>query len=136
HARIKSIDVSEAAALDGVVAVLTHSDLDVASGPLPLLIPHNGLTHPHTQYALAKDFVRYVGEAIVMVVARDRYVAEDALSLIDVDYEPQSVVSPVDLTAALDPDSPQIYAPDNVAAHLVQEVGDIDVACAQAAHEF
>jgi len=88
HARIISIDVSRAAALEGVEAVLTHKDLDVAAGPLPLLIPHPALTHPHTQYALAKEVVRYVGEAVAMIVACDRYVAEDALALIDVEYEP------------------------------------------------
>ena len=47
--------------------------------PLPLLIPHPALTHGRTQYALAKDEVNYVGEAIAFVVADDRYVAEDAV---------------------------------------------------------
>ena len=46
--------------------------------PLPLLIPHPALTHARTRYALASDEVNHVGEAIVMVVALDRYVAEDA----------------------------------------------------------
>ena len=48
--------------------------------PLPLLIPHPALTHGRTQYALAKDEVNYVGEAIAFVVADDRYVAEDAVA--------------------------------------------------------
>jgi len=48
--------------------------------PLPLLIPHPTLTHGRTQYALARDEVNHVGEAVAMVVARDRYVAEDAAS--------------------------------------------------------
>ena len=55
--------------------------------PLPLLIPHPALTHGRTQYALAKDEVNYVGEAIAFVVADDRYVAEDAVGRIRVDYE-------------------------------------------------
>ena len=55
--------------------------------PLPLLIPHPALTHGRTQYALAKDEVNYVGEAIAFVVADDRYIAEDAIGRIRVDYE-------------------------------------------------
>jgi carbon-monoxide dehydrogenase large subunit len=138
HALICSIDTSQAVQLPGVVAVWTHADLDVASGPLPLLIPHPALTHPHTQYALAKDVVRYVGEAVAIVIASDRYVAEDALALIDVDYEALSVVSPLNLIDVLNPETPQIHpdAPDNIAAHIVQHVGDIDAAFAQATHIF
>jgi carbon-monoxide dehydrogenase large subunit len=138
HARINSIDVTHAAALEGVEAVLTYKDLDVVAGPLPLLIPHPALTHPHTQYALAKDTVRYVGEAVAMVVACDRYIAEDALALIEVDYEPLPVVSPADLKDAVAPDAAQIYTdvPNNIAAHLVQQVGDIDSAFAHATHVF
>ncbi len=59
HARIHSIDTSQASRLDGVQAVLTYNDLGPIVGPLPLLIPHPALTHPHTQCALAKDVVRY-----------------------------------------------------------------------------
>ena len=55
--------------------------------PLPLLIPHPALTHGRTQFALAKDEVNHVGEAIAFVVADDRYVAEDAVGRIRVDYE-------------------------------------------------
>jgi carbon-monoxide dehydrogenase large subunit len=138
HARIRSIDVSQAAQLDGVAAVLTYADLGPLAGPLPLLIPHPALTHPHTQYALAKDTVRYVGEAVAMVVARDRYIAEDALELIDVDYEPLPVVSPDDLYAAVETGTPLIHedTPNNIAAHLVQQVGDVEAAFAQAEHVF
>ncbi|TMC22749.1 MAG: xanthine dehydrogenase family protein molybdopterin-binding subunit, partial [Chloroflexi bacterium] len=138
HALIRAIDTSEAVQLAGVVAVWTHADLGVAANPLPLLIPHPALTHPHTQYALAKDVVRYAGEAVAFVVARDRYVAEDALALIDVDYEPLPVVSPLLLWEAMARDAPLLYqdAPSNVAARLVQRVGDIDAAFMQAAHTF
>ena len=64
----------------------------MAGGPLPLLIPHPALTEPRTQRALAVDEVRYVGEAVAFVVATNRYIAEDALELIEVDYEPLPVV--------------------------------------------
>ena len=56
--------------------------------PLPLLIPHPTLTHGRTAYALARDEVNHVGEAVAMVVARDRYLAEDAAERIGVRYEP------------------------------------------------
>ena len=88
HARIVDIDVSDVLDVEGVVAVWTYDDLTGAMAePLPLLIPHPTLTHGRTQYALAKDEVNYVGEAIAFVVAVDRYVAEDAVSRIRVDYE-------------------------------------------------
>ncbi len=78
--------------MDGLVAIYTYEDLadDTATRvgePLPLLIPHPALTQPRTAYALAKDVVRHVGEPIVMVVATDRYVAEDVCGLIRVEYE-------------------------------------------------
>jgi carbon-monoxide dehydrogenase large subunit len=138
HARIHSIDTSRASVLDGVAAVLTYDDLGAAAGTLPLLIPHPALTHPHTQYALAKGVVRYAGEAVAMVVAADRYIAEDALDLIDVDYEPLPVISPGNLEAAVAPAAPLIHddAPGNIAAHLVQQVGDVDAAFARATHIF
>jgi carbon-monoxide dehydrogenase large subunit len=138
HARILSIDTSQAQQLEGVVAVLTYADLGPANQPLPLLIPHAALTHPHTQHALAKDIVRYVGEAVAFIVARDRYIAEDALDLIDVVYEPLPVLSPQHLDSVVAPDAPLVHedTPNNIAAHLVQQVGDVDAAFAHAPRVF
>ena len=138
HARIRSIDTSQASRLNGVQAVLTYNDLGPLAGPLPLLIPHPALTHPHTQQALARDVVRYAGEAVAMVIATDRYIAEDALALIDVDYDPLPVISPGNLAEATTPDTPLVHGdtPNNIAAHLVQHVGDVDAAFARAAHIF
>jgi len=138
HARIRSIDTSQASRLNGVQAVLTYNDLGPLAGPLPLLIPHPALIHPHTQQALARDVVRYAGEAVAMVVATDRYIAEDALALIDVDYEPLPVISPGNLTEAAVPNTPLVHGdtPNNIAAHLVQHVGDVDAAFARATHIF
>ena len=80
HARIVDIDVSGVLDLDGVHLVWTHDDLTgPMAEPLPLLIPHPALTHGRTQFALARDEVNHVGEAIAFVVADDRYVAEDAV---------------------------------------------------------
>ena len=85
HARIVDIDVTGALDVDGLVAIYTYEDLSPTrrrgtrvAEPLPLLIPHPTLTHGRTQYALANGEVNHVGEAIVMVVAVDRYAAEDA----------------------------------------------------------
>src|SRR5205807_695830 len=83
HARITGIDVSGALDVDGLVAVYTHADLPgKLAEPLPLLIPHPALTHGRTPCALANGEVNHVGEPVVMVVAHDRYLAEDAADLI------------------------------------------------------
>jgi len=134
HARVVSIDATRARALPGVHLVLTAADLGELNQPTPLLIPHPGLTHPRTQQPLAAEEVRYVGELVALVVADDRYVAEDAVGLIDVRYEPLPVVT--DLEAALADGSPRVHAdvPANRAARVVQRVGDPDAAIAGAAH--
>ncbi|MEU4830869.1 aerobic carbon-monoxide dehydrogenase large subunit [Streptosporangium sp. NPDC023615] len=122
HARIRDIDVSAAVDVDGLVAIYTWEDLPGAlAEPLPLLIPHPALTHGRTAYPLAREIVRHVGEPVVMVVARDRYLAEDACALIAVDYE---VLAPVvGVEEAIRSDR-LVHAdvPGNVGAHLVQEV--------------
>ena len=74
--------------------------------PLPLLIPHPTLTHGRPRYALARDEVNHVGEAVVMVVARDRYVAEDAAERIEVTYEPLPAVVGIDAARAADAPRP------------------------------
>ena len=79
RARILSLDTSAAEALDGVVKVYTCDTIGALDAPLPLLIPNPDLTHPKTQHPLARDDVFYVGQCIAMVVAVDRYVAEDAV---------------------------------------------------------
>ena len=91
--------------------------------PLPLLIPHPALTHGRTQYALAKDEVNYVGEAIAFVVADDRYVAEDAVGRIRVDYE---LLPPVVGVEAARAAKTLVHddVPGNVGARLEQENGD------------
>src|SRR5689334_17348012 len=89
HARVLDIDVGDALDVDGVVAIYTYEDLPGrVAEPLPLLIPHPALTHGRTAYPLAAGDVNYAGEPVVMVVARDRYLAEDAAERIVVDYEP------------------------------------------------
>lgn len=134
RARIVNIDSSAARELPGVHLVLMASDLGEVLEPSPLLVPHHALTQPRTQLPLALNEVHYVGEAVAFVVADSRYIAEDALDLIDVEYEPLPVVH--SLEAASAKDAPLVHAdvPGNVAAHFVQSNGDPDSAFAHAPH--
>ena len=136
HARITGIEVDAVLDVEGVVAVYTYDDLDgPMAEPLPLLIPHPTLTHGRTQYALAKDEVNYVGEAVAFVVAVDRYVAEDALDRIRVTYEPLPAV--VGIPAAREA-THLVHddVPGNVGAHMEQHVGDAAAAIEQAPHRL
>ncbi|MGI5272843.1 aerobic carbon-monoxide dehydrogenase large subunit [Nonomuraea sp. CA-218870] len=122
HARIRDIDVTAALDVDGLIAIYTWEDLPERVGrPLPLLIPHPALTHGRTAYPLAKEVVRHVGEPVVMVVAADRYLAEDACALIEVDYEPLKPVVGVE-DAVQGGHLVHEDVPGNVGARLVQEV--------------
>jgi carbon-monoxide dehydrogenase large subunit len=134
HAKIVGVDVTEALDVDGLVAIYTHEDLpDRLAEPLPLLIPHPNLTHGRTPYALAKDEVNHTGEAVVMVVATDRYLAEDACERIRVEYD---VLPPVVGIAAAREAARLVHdnVPGNVAATMVQENGDAAAAIATASH--
>ena len=116
--------------------MLTAAELGALNQPTPLLIPHPELTHPRTPLPLAVDEVRYAGELVTLIVADDRYRAEDAAQLIDVEYEPLPAV--VDLEAAGANDSPRVHAdvPENRAARVTQRVGDPDAVFASATHVF
>ena len=134
HARIRDIDVSGALDVPGLVAIYTYDDLpDKLAEPLPLLIPHPTLTHGRTPFPLARDEVNHVGEAIVMVVAADRYLAEDAADRIVVSYEPLPAVVGLDAARAADH---LVHAdvPGNLAARSTQERGDAAAAIASAPH--
>ena len=134
HARILEIDTDAAVDVDGVIAIYTHDDLPGAVGePLPVLIPHRALTAARTGYPLAKDEVNHVGEAVVMVVAANRYVAEDAVDRIVVRYEQLTPVVGIE-NARKAVNLVHDEAPGNVSAHLVQEVGDVTSAMAAAPH--
>jgi len=143
HARVTDIDVTGALDVDGLVAVYTFDDLlaaDEAEGttvsqPLPLLIPHPTLHAPRTGYPLAREEVNHVGEPIVMVVARDRYVAEDAAERIVVRYDFLPPVVGVDAARRADR-TVHADVPDNVAAHSLDEVGSVDAAMARAPHRL
>jgi carbon-monoxide dehydrogenase large subunit len=143
HARLRSIDTTEALRQPGVVAIVTAADLGAANGPHPhptWFPPHpplqakvQPLTRPERIWLLADERVRFVGESIAAVVATDRYLAEDAARLVEVDYEPLPVIP--DAESGLRPDAPLINEAwgDNVAAHFVIGNGDIDAVFAAAA---
>ncbi|MGY1662522.1 aerobic carbon-monoxide dehydrogenase large subunit [Geodermatophilus sp. SYSU D00705] len=134
HARVVDIDVEAALDVEGLVAIYTYEDLSgPLAEPLPVLIPHPQLTAPRTGYPLANGVVNHVGEPVVMVVATDRYVAEDAAERIVVTYEELPVVVGVDAAREA---RVAVHAdvPDNVAARHHQETGDVEPALAKAPH--
>jgi 2-furoyl-CoA dehydrogenase large subunit len=83
HARVVRVDPARALELPAVVGALTGADVAALSRPFPA-----GIDSPVPYYAAASGTVRYVGEPVAVVVARDRYLAEDALELIEVEYDP------------------------------------------------
>jgi carbon-monoxide dehydrogenase large subunit len=99
HATIVQIDLSRARAAPGVVAVLTADDIADEYRPV---IPFSRMANYYATpiVALASKKVRYVGEAVVAVVAEDRYLAEDALELIDIEYAPLGAVSDAELAVS------------------------------------
>jgi carbon-monoxide dehydrogenase large subunit len=140
HARIQSINTRRAGALPGVRRVLTFQDLASWMRPLPTFA-HTppGLsarvkfqTKHASQYAMAKDKVRFAGEIVAVVVADSRYLAEDAVDLIEVDYEPLPAV--VEAEAATRPDAPILHEGwgDNIAVAFRHAVGDTALAFAGA----
>ena len=136
HARIKRIDTTRARQRPGVAAVYTAADLGDYWQPGPLLVPPppvpDAVFHQRTQVPLARDKVRHVGEPVVLVIAVSRYVAEDALSDLVIDFDPLPVAA--DLEQALAPDAPRVHddLASNLAAHVVQRKGDYEAARRQA----
>ncbi len=138
HARIQNIDVSQALQRAGVVAIYTANDLGDYWKPGPLLVsppPIEGIIfNEKTQVPLAKDKVKFAGEPVVMVLAESRYIAEDALADIQIDYEPLEAF--VDIERIFESTLlPAVHddIPSNIAAHVVQTKGDYESAKKDAA---
>jgi len=127
HGRLLQVDVAAAAERPGVLGVLTGRDLEGFLRPLPSVL--SGAI-PYRPIAL--DRVRYVGEPVAVVVARDRYQAEDAAELVQVTVDPLPVVP--GCTAALDPALPPVHEGlgSNVASDRTLRYGDPDEAFSQA----
>lgn len=133
HARINGIDATAARELDGVLAVYTWDDIQDVAKPIPIRLgPIPGFDR-YLQMPLAKDRVRYVGEPVALVVAKTRYVAEDAGELVYVDYDPLDPV--VDVHAA-EADASVLFdeAGTNLASHYTVGRGEVDVAFSGAAY--
>jgi carbon-monoxide dehydrogenase large subunit len=123
HARIVAIDTGAACALPGVVGVFTGRDLAAWTKPLRLAPPIEGL-HPVELTTLPIDKVRFHGDPVVVVVARDRYLAEDAAELVEVEYEPLACAA--DSISALAPGAPLVdeTLPTNLVSHQSFSAGD------------
>jgi carbon-monoxide dehydrogenase large subunit len=134
-ARILSIDTSAALALPGVLGVWTGRDLAEINKAIPPKVTHAEL-RDIPRYSMPPEHVHFVGEPIAVVVAVSRYVAEDALDLIEVEYETRPAVSST--AAALAEDASLVHAEldSNVAVHIVQKAGHPDQALAQAPHRL
>ncbi len=99
HARILSIETTEAKAIRGVVRIFTSQDLAAWNAPIPMRSTKLPGLEKYLQHPLAQGKVRYVGEPLAVIVAESRYLAEDALDAIEVSYEAEPAV--VDLSDAL-----------------------------------
>ncbi|HZP90862.1 MAG TPA: xanthine dehydrogenase family protein molybdopterin-binding subunit [Actinomycetota bacterium] len=136
HARIQGIDASGALGIPGTVAVLTHAD--VPTGPMPpflwdappdkLVAAVRPMLRPCHPPLLPADRVRFVGQAVAMVIAETRYAAEDAAERVSVGYEPLPPVPTVE--RALASDAPRVHEgwDDNVAVRLTVRSGDAQAA--------
>lgn len=129
HARIRRIDPTPALALSGVVAVATGQDL--VQWTRPLTVGIEGVL-PMTMTALPVDTVRFVGDPVAVVVATDRYVAEDGAEQVQVEYEPLPAVA--DFAAAVAPAAPRVDddLPTNLICDQQFEYGDVAGAFAAA----
>ena len=130
HARIRSIDVKEASAMPGVLAVYTGEDIRKLVDPFMQLAPPPA--DKVLDYPLAVEKVRFVGEPVAVVVARDRYLAADAAEMVQVEYD---VLPPVmDAESAASPSAPILHEAigTNRVWDGVYEYGDVDGAFAQA----
>ena len=131
HAEILAVDADAARRVPGVAAVFTGADLAALVNPFLGVAPLPGLYAP-VHYPLAVDRVRMVGDAVAIVVATSRYVAEDAVELVHVTYRALAPVATID--DALDPRKPSVWpgARGNVLLDTHDEYGEVDAAFAGA----
>lgn len=129
HARIRSVNLERARSRPGVAAVIGPAEVLATLKPFPLSVKA-----PTPYYPTATDKTRFVGEPIAVVVATDRYLAEDAAELVDIDYEPLPAV--VRTAKALEPDAPLLHdeAVSNVATDRTFTFGAVGKAFEDASH--
>jgi len=134
HARITGIDSTKAAAMPGVVAVLTGADMQRICNPMTIQMLQ-GYKSP-AFFGLATDTVRFVGDPVAVVVAESRYLAEDACDAIEVGYASLTPVATIE--HALDPSRPAIFADvgTNTLFEQSHTYGDVDAVFASAERVF
>jgi aerobic carbon-monoxide dehydrogenase large subunit len=137
HASFRSVDTCEARMMPGVHAVLALADLApfLSQERLPLQFRSSQIPPDVTPFVLARDEVSFVGEAVAVVIAANRYIAEDAAALVRVDYELMPAVS--DCREALAPEAPRAHCSrnSNLLVEFRQSYGDVAAAFAQAPHK-
>ncbi len=139
HARLRSIDKSAAEAMAGVIAVYAFTDLrpHLTQDLLPVEFP-SGVPNAETAgpVVMVFDEAMYAGECVAIVVAETRHIAEDAVALVEMDWEPLPAVG--DCKKALQPDAPKakIGTDSNVMMEMNQEYGEVDAVFASAPHVF
>ena len=126
HAKITSVDVSAARQVPGVIAAFAGADFAGEQGSLPCAWPVTPDIVIPAHPPMAVDEVRYVGEAVACVIARNRYTAADALAAIDINYQPLPPV--LDIRTALDEGSPKVHEAGNKSYEWVFANGDLDAA--------
>jgi CO/xanthine dehydrogenase Mo-binding subunit len=131
HALVRGIDLDEARALSGVVDAFAFADLGDGVPAIPSRVPLSEDLRHYVQFPLARERVRYVGEPVAVIVATDRYVAEDAAGLVRVDYEFLPAIPSV--RQALADDAPKLFSgASNLAYSTETGRGDFEQARAEA----
>ncbi len=139
HAMVRGIDKTAACVVDGVHAVYVMADLrpHLTSDRVPVAFPA-GVPNAETEgpVVLVADETCFAGEAVAIVLAESRHIAEDAAALIEVDYDPLPAVG--DCKAAMEPGAPSHRSDmdGNVLTEILQDYGDVDAAFADASHVF
>ena len=124
HAIIKNIDISKAAALPGVIAVITGKDLPISYGILPV---------SQDEHALCIDKVRFIGDPVAAVAAIDEDVAFDAMNLIEVEYEPLNTISSIEEAILIDEPRIHEYGDEgNIHKKVSLEFGNVEEGFAEA----
>jgi carbon-monoxide dehydrogenase large subunit len=131
HARITSVDLSAARAMPGVFAAFAGADFADEQGSMPCVWPVTEDIVMPGYPPMAVDEVRYVGDIVACVIARDRYAAADAQAAVEVDYDPLPPV--LDMRQALSEGSPKVHEAGNKSYEWVFANGDIDAAFRDAA---
>jgi CO/xanthine dehydrogenase Mo-binding subunit len=127
HARIVKIEAAAALKLPGVVGVLTAADMPALKS-IPMRTGVLPGMERSLQFPIAQTKVRYVGDPVAVIVAENRYIAEDAMEMIDAEYDPLDAVT--DARQSMQAGAPQLHetVPNNIAANFQVNVGDVEAA--------